>query len=141
MPSPSGGGFKACVLRLVGLFGLFGYPYPRPPTIQLAPQFSELSIPTNKQGARLAVGGAVMVDERGKFRELIPKPSIRAGKEKKDVLARSNLLRRGSSPGRAVRTATLHHPWFAAGPPPHPVAAFGVYTSPLYSRGTGESGT
>jgi hypothetical protein len=45
-------------------------------TIQLAPQFSELSIPTIKQGARLAVGGVVMVDERGKFRELILKPSM-----------------------------------------------------------------
>jgi hypothetical protein len=45
-------------------------------TIQFAPEFGELSIPTIKQGARLAVGGVVMVDERGKFRELILKPSM-----------------------------------------------------------------
>src|SRR5581483_3340765 len=45
-------------------------------TINLAPESRELSVPTIKQGARLAVGGAVMVDERGQFRELILKPRM-----------------------------------------------------------------
>jgi hypothetical protein len=45
-------------------------------TIELAPELSELSISTIKQGARLAVGSVVMIDERGEFRYLILKPSI-----------------------------------------------------------------
>ena len=45
-------------------------------TIQLAPQFGELSIPTIKQGVRLTVGGVAMIDERGQLRELILKPSV-----------------------------------------------------------------
>lgn len=44
-------------------------------TFQLAPEFGELPIPTIKQSARLAVSGVVMVDERGKFRDLILKAS------------------------------------------------------------------
>jgi hypothetical protein len=39
-------------------------------------RFSSLSIPTIKRGARLAVCGVVVIDECGKFRELILKPSV-----------------------------------------------------------------
>jgi hypothetical protein len=44
--------------------------------MEFAPEFDELSISTIKRGARLTVGGVVVVDERGKLRELILKPSM-----------------------------------------------------------------
>ena len=45
-------------------------------TSELAPELGELSVSTIKQGARLAVSGVVMIDERGQLRELILKPSM-----------------------------------------------------------------
>ncbi len=44
--------------------------------IELAPELSELSIPTIKQGARLAVRGVIMIGERGQFGELVLKPRM-----------------------------------------------------------------